>query len=158
MCSSDLVDRFLKILPGDHIAQADVDEFNRQTRFEWEAIRDFLILHYHCNGRSEPFWRACAEMDIPDRLAHRLSLFEESGRIFRDHDELFTEIGWVQVMLGQGVTPRAYHPIAGGLAPEKLSELMHLAERAATQVVDRMIPHDDFLARHCAAPSTMELT
>ena len=152
------VDRFLKILPGDRIAQADVDEFNRQTRFEWEAIRDFLILHYHRNARSEPFWRECATMDIPDRLAQRIALFEESGRIFRDNDELFTEIGWVQVMLGQGVTPRAYHPIAGGLAPEKLNELMQLAERAATQVVDRMIPHDDFLGRHCAAPSTMELT
>lgn len=150
------VDRFLKLLPGERIADADVAEFNRQTRFEWEAIRDFLILHYHCNERSEPFWRACASMEIPDRLANRIALFEESGRIFREHEELFTEVGWMQVLLGQGVTPSSHHPVAGGLDPAKLAELMQLAERAADQVVNRMPGHDEYLARHCAAPEQME--
>ena len=150
------VDRFMKILPGDRIAKADVAEYNRQTRFEWEAIRDFLILHYHRNGRSEPFWRDCAAMEIPTRLAERLALFEESGRIFRDNDELFTEIGWVQVMLGQGVLPRAHHAIADGLEAAQLAELMQIAERAADQVVARMPSHDEYLARYCAAPQPME--
>lgn len=151
------VDRFLKLLPGDRIAESDVAEFNRQTRFEWESIRDFLILHYHRNGRQEPFWQGCAAMEIPDRLGHRIALFEESGRIFREHEELFTETGWMQVLLGQGVTPHAYHPVAGGLAPDKLAELIQLAERAADQVVGRMPTHDEYLARHCAAPKQMEI-
>ena len=150
------VDRLLKMLPGDRIADVDVAEYNRQTRFEWEAIRDFLILHYHRNARDEAFWRDCASMAIPDRLADRIALFEESGRIVREHEELFTEMGWLQVMLGQGVMPRAYHPIAGGLAPDKLAELIALSEQAAMQAVQRMPSHDDYLARQCAAAPTME--
>ena len=150
------VERFLKFLPGNGIASADVAEYNRQTRTEWEAIRDFLILHYHRNNRSEPFWRDRAAAPIPDSLANRLALFEENGRIFRERDELFAEIGWVQVMLGQGVQPQGYHPIAGGLAPDKLAEFMDLAGRASDQIVARMPSHDDFIARHCAAEALQE--
>ena len=52
--------RFLQLLPGSGgVNEADAAEYNRQTEFEWESIRDFLILHYHSNGRDGAFWRAC---------------------------------------------------------------------------------------------------
>lgn len=143
------VDRLLKFLPGDTISNADVHEYNRQTRMEWESIRDFLILHYYRNGRPEPFWRRCAEMDVPDDLGDRIALFAASGRISHRSDELFTEVGWLQVLLGQGVTPTGWHPLAGNLSVAQLEELMNLSARAAQNTVGRMPAHDDYLARHC---------
>ena len=151
------VDRLIRLLPADQVSPVVRAEYNRQTRLEWEAIRDFLILHYKRNEREEPFWRACAAMEIPDRLAHRIALFEETGAIFREHDELFTEVGWMQVMLGQGVTPRAFHPVAAAMSAAQLAELMALAEKAATLVVDRMIPHDQYIRRFCDAAPQQEV-
>lgn len=150
------VDRFLKFLPAGAISDTDIAEYNRQTRFEWESIRDFLILHYHRNEREEDFWRACAAMDIPATLHDKIALFAESGRIFREHEELFTEVGWMQVMLGQGIMPAAYHPIAGGMTGQQLGELMQIADKAATLVVDKMIDHSEFIERHCRAENPME--
>jgi tryptophan 7-halogenase len=143
------VDRLLKFLPGDGIAPADVGEYNRQTRAEWEGIRDFLILHYHRNGRPEPFWRRCAQMDVPQSLRDRIALFASAGRIAQRSDELFTEVGWLQVLLGQGVTPAGWHPLAGNLSAAQLDELMTLSTRAAQNTVGRMPTHDEYLARHC---------
>jgi tryptophan 7-halogenase len=143
------VDRLLKFLPGDGIAPADVAEYNRQTRLEWEGIRDFLILHYHRNERSEPFWRRCARMSIPDGLRHRIELFAAGGRIARQSDELFTEVAWLQVLLGQGVTPRSWHPLADSISAEQLDQLVTLSAQSVSSVVARMPLHDEYLAKFC---------
>lgn len=145
------VDRFLKFLPGETLCETDIAEYNRQNRFEWESIRDFLILHYHRNERDEPFWKDCAHMPIPERLRQKIELFEANGRIFREHEELFTEVGWLQVLLGQGVMPRAYHPLADNLDGGQFAEFMEMADKATQIVAGKAIPHDNYLNRYCKA-------
>ncbi len=146
------VARLLQLFPARGIDPAEVAEYNRQTDFEWAAIRDFLIFHYYANGGAGPFWKACRDMAVPDSLAHRMELFGASGRIFRVHEELFTEIGWLQVMTGQKIVPRGYDPVADELDAAQLDELLTLAERHAALVAERMPPHAEYIARHCAIP------
>jgi len=79
--------------------------------FECERIRDFLILHYFATERRDsPFWQYCSSMEIPAQLADNIGLFRDSGRFFRDAEEMFAITSWVQVMLGQHILPRSYHP------------------------------------------------
>ena len=144
--------RLLQLLPGaGGVTDAEAAEYNRQTDFEWGSIRDFLILHYHANGRDEPFWRACREAEIPDSLAHKIALFHSGGRIFRVEEELFTELGWLQVMLGQGIEPEAWHPLADQVPRGQLDEFLTLARRHAEHIAGRMPPHSDYVARQCAS-------
>ena len=143
--------RLLQLFPTRGFDAADIAEFNRQTDFEWRAIRDFLILHYHANGREGAFWAACRDIAIPDSLAQKLDLFAANGRLFREHEELFTEVGWLQVLIGQGVLPRGYHPLADAITAEELREFMALAKQHVDQVVGRMPDHAAFIAAHCAA-------
>ncbi len=143
--------RLLQLLPGNQIADADITEYNRQTDFEWERIRDFLILHYHANGRNEPFWQAVRDTEIPDSLAHKIALFEANGRIVREHEELFTEAGWLQVLVGQGIVPEGYHPLADQLSEKDLSEFLKLAGQHAKTIASRMPDHSAYIAQHCAA-------
>ena len=89
--------RFLSMLPRRGATATMAGEFNRQARFEWESVRDFLILHYAANVRQgEPFWDRCRAMPLPDSLAARLDLFRATGYLHREHEELFTEPGWVR--------------------------------------------------------------
>ena len=147
------VSRILKFLPGKVQAQADRDEYNRQFAFEMERIRDFIILHYWANERDEPFWRACRELALPDSLTHRIELFRANGQIFRDADELFSEVAWFQVMTGQGIEPAGSHALAETISEADLKaylETLHLLYQREAQ---RYSTHADFIARHCAAPS-----
>ena len=147
--------RLLQLFPGNNgITEAERAEFNRQTDFEWERIRDFLILHYRANQRDGAFWRACREMEIPDTLQAKMELFRAGGRVFRVEEELFTEMGWLQVMLGQGIEPAAHHPLADQLRPAQLDEFLSLARRHAQSVAARMPLHSEYIARHCAAART----
>jgi tryptophan halogenase len=145
------VERLVRFLPNGPIRAADVAAYNDQTIFEWERIRDFLILHYHANQRPEPFWRRCAAMPIPDSLADKLALFRANGRIVRVNEELFSEPGWLQMMIGQGVMPAGYHPLADNPSEAELRELLSLIRQAVTKQVAALSRHEDFLAAHCRA-------
>lgn len=146
------VERLLKFLPQGAIASADVEAFNAQSAFEYEAIRDFLILHYKLNRRPEPFWQACAAMEVPDSLTAKLALFAANGRITRLSEELFAEVGWLQVLLGQGLVPQGYHPLADQPSDGELREFLGLLETAVARQVSAMPDHAAVIAR--LAPTT----
>ncbi len=146
------ISRLLKLLPGRHVPQTVIDEFNRQNDFEVERIRDFLILHYNATERDDSdFWRQCRNMAIPDALAAKVALFKESGHIFREHEELFTEVGWLQVMVGQGMMPEHNHALAGLISENDLAEYMEMIELINVREVAQMTTHQDFVAQHCTA-------
>ena len=142
--------RLVKLLPALPIADALRDEYNRQTDFEIERIRDFLILHSWANGRSEPFWKERREADLPDTLRAKIGLWQQAGTITREHEELFTEDGWLQVLAGQGVQAAAYHPLADQIGVEDLGEYMETLELLYRREAQAMPSHADLIARHCA--------
>ena len=57
-----------------------------------------------------------------------------AGFIHREHEELFTEVGWLQVFAGQGVEARGYNPIADAL-PEGNKPASGRASRASIMLV-----------------------
>lgn len=144
--------RLMHLFPREQIEQADIDEFNQQTRFELENIRDFIILHYHVTARRDtPFWRYCRSMAIPESLQHRLQMFERSGRLFKLAEELFGDASWLQVMLGQGLMPKEYHPIVDHMTENELKQFLAQIRRSVRAQVEMMPPHLEFLQRYCLA-------
>jgi tryptophan halogenase len=144
--------RLLQFFPTRGVEPADIAQFNAETDFEYESIRDFIVLHYRANRRQgSEFWRYCREMELPDSLAHKIALFEANGRIARFNTELFDAPSWLQVMWGQGLRPRGYNPLADSLTRQELDKFLSLSRRHARQVASEMPPHEEFIAAHCAA-------
>ncbi|WP_374763759.1 tryptophan halogenase family protein [Yunchengibacter salinarum] len=146
------ITRLCRMFPLDGVRQSDVDEFNAQTRFELENIRDFIILHYKVtNRRDTRFWRYCQDMEVPEDLAHRIRLFRETGQVFRKQDELFAENSWIQVMLGQGLMPEGYHPIVDAMQGQELQAFLdHVADNVDRTM--RGLPvHADYIRQYCPA-------
>ena len=147
--------RLIRMMPMGEISERDVAEFNDQQYTDMLQVRDFLILHYKATERRDsPFWRQCADMEIPDSLTQKIELFRETGRVFRKNEELFAENSWVQVMLGQGIMPRAYHPIAHKLSDAELDDLLSGLRDSVTNTVASLPNHRDYVVRYCAAKQT----
>jgi len=149
--------RLLEFWPAGPIAEADRQAYNRLTEAEWTGIRDFLILHYHANSRPEPFWAERRAAPIPDTLARRIALFRASGRIVREKGALFTDLAWLQVMLGQGIVPASHAGMADALAPADRAELLLASRRHAAAVAARMPDHAAYVAAHCARSRPQEV-
>ena len=144
--------RLIRMMPQGAISLRDVAEFNDQQFQDMEQIRDFLILHYKVTDRRDsPFWRQCAAMEVPDSLAQKIELFRETARVFRRNEELFAENSWVQVMMGQGIAPKAWHPIAGKLNDGELDRLLGMIRQDVTRTVAGLPAHADYVARYCGA-------
>lgn len=140
------VARLLTFLPQHSSGPAPRDKFNRMTASEWEHIRDFLTLHYKANRRvGEPFWDQCRNVAIPDSLAEKIALFEEAAIIVRDDDELFTEEGWGQVMIGQGIEPRSYSPLADAVPKQELAAYLTKLADAYRMAAEALPTHSDFV-------------
>jgi tryptophan 7-halogenase len=148
------ISRLLKLFPDCGFDRALIDEYNRQTREEFEYIRDFLILHYHANGRrGEAFWDERRDADVPERLKQRMALFARNGAISRSADELFTEGSWLQVLLGQCGLPQQVHSLAQAVPAAQLGEALDVLGRAVEQTCARLPAHAEFIATHCPAES-----
>lgn len=144
--------RLLRFLPDMSFDPATINEFNRQTDFEYERIRDFIILHYKLTEREDtPFWSYCKHMDVPATLQRKMDLFSANGRIFREDDELFSEESWIQVFIGQGLIPAAYDPMVDIQSEEQIGTFLSNIESVIGKCVDVMPSHDEFVAKNCPA-------
>jgi tryptophan halogenase len=136
----------MKFFPHNGIQQEEVDEFNRQSKVEAEGIRDFIILHYKLNNRGDSeFWRTCQRMDIPESLLNKIELFKKTGKVFCNPDDLFTEIAWQQVMIGQGNIPEDHHPLASTLSNGQITDLMASLKTLINRTVEKLPGHDEYL-------------
>ncbi|WP_447725748.1 tryptophan halogenase family protein [Sphingomonas koreensis] len=144
--------RLVQLLPDCGFDPATIAEFNRQTDFEYERIRDFIILHYKATERDDtPFWHYCRDMEVPDTLRRKIDLFAANGRVFRENDELFTEESWIQVFLGQGVVPHGYDPLVDIKSDAQVEQFLGNIQTVIGKCVNLMPTHAEFVARTCAA-------
>lgn len=140
------VHRLLAMFPADGMAAPDVDEYNRQSRFEYEDVRDFIIAHYHVTRRAgDPFWDHVRTMRVPDSLTERLALFASSGRFFKHGAaELFAEESWVQVLLGQGFEAKA-DPVTRFVPDAEIAGYLKDMAEVIDDVAERMPDHAAFI-------------
>jgi tryptophan 7-halogenase len=144
--------RLMQLFPAAGICDADVAEFNQQTRDDIEHIRDFIILHYHVTNRQDtPYWQGCRQMDIPASLQHRIDLFRQTGRVFRAAGELFAENSWIQVMLGQGIVPEQHHQIADLMSDAELARFLDSIRSSVEQAVMQLPAHRAYIQTYCGA-------
>ena len=145
------ISRLLNLFPREGFDPVLAERYNAQLKFDTERIRDFLILHYHATERDDtPFWNQCRHISIPQSLQDNIDLFADSGRFFRNAEELFAEISWVQVMIGQGIMPRSYHPLVDKVPDAQLYDFINDVGRTLASCVELMPTHQAFIDRHCA--------
>jgi tryptophan halogenase len=143
--------RLVRLFPDGATDQATIDEFNRQTDFEWERVRDFLILHYWANQRDGDLWKYCRTMEIPATLRRKVDVWCSNGRIFREDDELFSEESWIQVFLGQGLVPRSHDPLVAIKSDPQIEQFLGNIAATIGRCLDVMPSHTDYVAKYCPA-------
>ncbi|MDX2412131.1 MAG: tryptophan 7-halogenase [Woeseiaceae bacterium] len=142
--------RLITLFPHAGVTPQLMNEYNRQSQYEFEYIRDFIILHYHLTERDDSnFWRGVRDMDVPERITEKMDLFRATGTLTKDNMDIFLESSWLQVMLGQGIMPQDYHPLADTLTEEQLKEKLESTKKTKLQPMPKIPSHDDFLEMFC---------
>lgn len=140
------------------VGPAGIEDYNRRMADELQQVRDFVILHYCATERRDsPYWEYVANMPLPPSLQHRIDLFRETGNVFHVPGELFAENSWIQVMLGQGIEPRTYHPSANALEQAELKRFLDDNRSRALAAVRKLPGHMEYLRRYAPAERPVNL-
>ncbi len=144
--------KLLSLFPARDCDPLVAEQFNRVYAADVETVRDFLILHYHRTaGRSEPLWRHCQAMPLPDSLVYKEDQYERTGRIVLGSDELFREASWFAVMNGQGLEPRDYNPLIDSYSDDQNTAHLAQIHRAVAEAAARAPAHDEYLRQRAKA-------
>ena len=143
--------RLVRLFPNAATDQATIDEFNRQCDFEWERVRDFIVLHYWANQRDGDFWEYCRTMELPKTLQNKIDVWRSNGRIFRENDELFSEESWIQVFIGQGIIPESYDPLVAIKSDPQIEKFLGNIAATIQRCVDVMPGHDEYVRKYSPA-------
>ena len=145
------VGKLLELFPDRDCRPELADEFNRFMGIRYESVRDFIVLHYKLTKRDDSeFWRYCANMAIPDSLRHQIELFRQTGRVAIVDRAGFAEPSFVAMMMGLGVVPKRYDPLADRVDVRAVHG--HFAELRSmiAQAVARMPDHGAYVAGQAA--------
>jgi len=143
--------RLVRLFPDATTDQATIDEFNRQCDFEWERVRDFIVLHYWANQRDGDFWKFCRDMELPATLQRKIDLWCSNGRIFREDDELFAEESWIQVLIGQEIMPRSHDPLVAIKSDAQIEQFLGNIAATIARCVSVMPTQDEYIRKYCPA-------
>ncbi|HEY9023633.1 MAG TPA: tryptophan halogenase family protein [Burkholderiaceae bacterium] len=148
----DGVGRLIENFPDLDFAPQLADEYNRRIAFQYESIRDFIVMHYKLTARDDSaFWRHCAAMPIPDSLHHQIELFRSSGRVAIVDRDGFAEPSFISILFGLGVEPRAVDPFIERIDERALRTHFARLRSAIFGTVAGMPDHADYIARHARA-------
>jgi tryptophan halogenase len=132
------------------------NEFNSRTLEEWEAVRDFIVLHYCATERTDSeLWRQCAAMELPSSLQEKIDYFRATGRLLLDPRELFQKWSWVTVMMSQFIEPTSYNPIADA-RPVNAEGRIGMQMKAIAQAAEALPAHERFIERNARSPLAVE--
>lgn len=140
--------QLIELFPIGPIRDEDRDEFNRATDYEFDRIRDFLILHYHATSRDDSdFWNHTRTMKVPDSLQDKMALWRGAGRVPTYTQGLFFEASWIAVLVGQGLIPHGWDQRADLFDSAKLERAVDRLRGKVEAAVSAMPEHGEFLAR-----------
>lgn len=142
------ISRLSLLFPNADTNDVMAAQFNREACSEMEKIRDFVILHYHLNNRSnEPFWLDCANMELPDSLHNKIALFRKSAYVHHEQNDVFTEGSWLSVLIGQGVLPEHSMYMINTMGDQELDTYMKSVRDKISELSNKMPLHLDYIQR-----------
>ncbi len=141
--------RLVQMFPFQGFSEALAARYNDMACVELERIRDFIVLHYHLTERREsPFWHRMATMDISDSLRNRIELFRDTGLAFQEKVELFQVDSWLQVMMGQRLSPKGRHHLGRLMKEDELRLALNGLKTRIARAVEQLPSHEAFLEHY----------
>ena len=90
-------------------------------------------------------------MNIPDSLAHKISLYESRGHIVMLDNESFKESSWLTMYNGFNRTPQRYDMRADAVEPSLIKQKLDQMQQSINTAALKALSHDEFIKAHCQA-------
>lgn len=144
------IEKIVSFLKEPTFGQEETDKFNYAMGLEYERVRDFIILHYKLNGRTDsPMWQHCRDLTIPQTLTDKMAAFKANGEMIRYPWEIFGKDSWLAIFDGFDFRPESYDTSIDKFSTELLSTELTKMRVDINNSVNNAPSHTDFLKQYC---------
>jgi tryptophan halogenase len=133
-------------LPVSTAMAIEARGYNRGQAEAIEEIRDFALLPFLLNGRSDAPWAAMREAAPPESLQMRIDQFAGRGRFLAYEHAVFDEQSWIDLLIGFGIIPRRCDPLARSLDMPRIATILRQMVAAFTGAIDAMPTQAEYRA------------
>lgn len=133
------IDRLLALIPNADGMAVERAEYNR--RFGEDQTNAMLFNRALCEADGfpdTPYWRAVRAEPMPDRLRHKIGMFESRGLLVAYDLEPFHPEDWTILHLGMGRRPARHDRLADRAAPAQVQQFLAKTRHDIEQVVATM--------------------
>lgn len=139
------LERLVRLFPDRDFDPALSALFDRQSRLEFERIRDFLLLHYCLNRREgEPMWDRMRTMALPEALQLKIDAWRAQGELVRYEWESFQDPSWLSMYAGFDLRPHQYNVRADQFDTAELRATFDRMRAAVDDTVRLGVPSKDY--------------
>jgi tryptophan halogenase len=144
------VEKIASFLEKPEYGQEETDKFNYAMGQEYERVRDFIILHYKLNGRTDSsMWQHCRDLAIPQTLTDKMAAFKSKGEMIRYPWEIFGKDSWLAIFDGLNFMPDSYDKSIDKFSNQLLSDELSKMRSGIKNTVHNAQTHADFLKQYC---------
>ncbi|WP_340678828.1 tryptophan halogenase family protein [Paraglaciecola sp.] len=144
------IEKIAFFLEQPEYGQEEADKFNDAMGQEYERVRDFIILHYKLNGRTDsPMWQHCRDLETPQTLTDKMNAFKHNGENIRLPWEIFGNDSWLAIYDGLNYSPSSYDSSIDKFSNTFLNEQLTQMRQGIKNKVDNSQSHADFLRQYC---------
>jgi tryptophan halogenase len=144
-----LIDRSLAYLaeyfPDRTFDPALMRRYNKVVGEAYAEIRDFIVLHYRANNRSDTaFWEAARnDIEVPDSLAENLELWRRVLPSSKDieHEFLFSYLSYIQVLFGKRYFDGAHFAVEDLLRPDEWQSFSRAMDDLKAELLQELPDH-----------------
>lgn len=142
------LERLVRLFPDRDFDPTLSALFDRQSRLEFERIRDFLLLHYCLNRREgEPLWDRMRTMELPEQLQLKIDAWSAQGELVRYEWETFQDPSWLSMYAGFDLHPRRYNIRADQFDNTELRATFERMRMAVDDTVRLGVSSGDFASQ-----------
>ena len=144
------IEKISSFLAEAEFTHNEVDKFNYAMALEYERVRDFIILHYKLNGRTDSaMWQHCRDLAIPQTLADKMSAFKTKGDVIQYPWEIFGKDSWLAIFDGLNFNTDYYDKSIDKFSIDVLSTELTKMRTGIHNTSLSAPTHSDFLKKCC---------
>lgn len=138
--------KLAELIPTSREMTAEMREFNRVHSEDVANVSSFHRAHFlNVNAPQSAYWTDATKTPICDRLARKITQFENRGLLVQYDYEPFNPEDWSILHYGMGRRPRRGDVRLQSL--EGSAQYLDAMSNAISTLVSRMPPHDQYMAK-----------
>jgi tryptophan halogenase len=141
------VTRLMRMFPDTACDARLAEEYNNETRGEFENARDYLLINYSAPARRDSaFWQAAGNGPRGASFKRKLDVFRSSGRLVSLENETFPTAQWTAAWISAGLWPQGYDPLLDRMYAGHLREHFSRMSAAIDAAATKLPTHDAYLS------------